>query len=307
MLAVAVSSFFALYVLGPDAFSRVVLGFTLPRRSVNLSRSEEVSRALIWAVASFSLAYLWASLDGSLAKTWNPGLFKVWFSGIDSEAYFSTHSEVWFGSLAAVLKLNRCLLLRTYAVVFLLSILLSILTHFYGVVRDSLPAWTWLREAFAAIVLPRVAPWHVLLSKLLLGDRSLSIHLDILTKADMLYQGAFADKTLAADGSLVSVTLANPRRFDREAYVQEKENGTKPSAELFWKKIPTNMFLVMASEIATVNLRYLPRDRSVRPLKAGSPDLTDLLKAIGEQVEEAKRQAVNGPAFTFVNNAHLSI
>ena len=307
MLAVVVSAIFALYVLGPDAFSRVVLGFTVPRRSVLLSRSEEVSRALIWAIASFGLAYCWAAFDGSLRMLWNPVSLKICFSGVYSEQFFNANRDLWFSSLADTLKLNRCLLLRTYSVVLLLSIVLSLFTHFYGVVREHLPAWNWLRKAFAAIVLPRVAQWHVLLSGLLLGDRSLSIHLDILTKSDKLYQGEFADKALAADGSLVSVTLAKPRRFDREPYVQAKQSGTKPAIDAFWKSIPTNMFLVMASDIHTMNLRYLPRNRSVRPLKAGSPDLTDLLKVIGEQVEEARRQAATGPTITLSTELPLSI
>ena len=89
--------------------------------------------------------------------------------------------------------------------------------------------------------------------------------------------------------------------------MQAKQSGTKPAIDAFWKSIPTNMFLVMASDIHTMNLRYLPRNRSVRPLKAGSPDLTDLLKVIGEQVEEARRQAATGPTITLSTELPLSI
>ena len=72
--------------------------------------------------------------------------------------------------------------------------------------------------------------------------------------------------------------------------------GRRPVAEDFWQTIPTNMFVVMASDINTINLRYLPRDRSVRGLKSGSPDLTELLKTIGEQVKAAQEQAAVLPA-----------
>jgi hypothetical protein len=55
VLALVVTIAFALYILGPDLFSRFVLGFTVPRRNVNLTRGEEVSRAIIWAIATIAV------------------------------------------------------------------------------------------------------------------------------------------------------------------------------------------------------------------------------------------------------------
>lgn len=295
MIAVAVSLLFALYVLGPDAFSRFVIGLTVPRRAVVLTRSEEISRALIWAAISFFFAYVWCRAGGAWADVWRPEAFRTCFAGLYSERFFEAHQDVWFGSLHQVLVANFRLLWRLYFCVLLLSITLTLLTHFYGIVRDRLPDWGWLKNGFAALVLPRVAQWHVYLSRLLLGDRRLFISLDILTKSDKLYQGELAEKALAGDGTLVSVTLAAPKRFDRVAYVKAKEAGEAPAAEAFWKPIPTNMFVVMGSDINTINLRYLPRDRSVRGLKSGSPDLTDLLKMIAEQVKAAQAQAAEMP------------
>jgi hypothetical protein len=93
----------------------------------------------------------------------------------------------------------------------------------------------------------------------------------------------------------MSVTLAKPRRFDRPGYLRAKEKDPGTKSEGFWKDIPTSTFLVMASEISTMNLRYLPGDRLVQPLKRGSPDLTDLLKTIAEQVKVAQAQAAELP------------
>lgn len=291
MIAVAVSLVFALYILGPDAFSRFVVGLTVPRRAVILTRSEEVSRALIWAAISFFFAYVWCRAGGTWAEVWRPGALRLCFAGLYSEAFFRAHQDAWFGSLHQVLWLNFSLLWRLYVSVLVLSVILTLLTHFYGVVRDWLPNWGWLKNAFAALVLPRVAQWHVYLSNLLLGDRNLFISLDILTRSDKLYQGELADKALAPDGSLVSVTLANPRRFDREAYLKDKDRLDDPATELYWTTIPTNMFVVMASDINTINLRYLPRNRSLRPLKTGSPELERLLSSIAKQVDAAREAA----------------
>ncbi len=295
MIAVAVSVLFALYVVGPDAFSRFVIGLTVPRRAVVLTRSEEISRALVWAAGSFFLAYVWCRVEGTWGTVWQPASFRTCFAGLYSEKIFEANQGLWFQSLHDVLWANFRLLWRLYVCVLLLSCLLTLLTHFYGVVRDRLPNWGWLKNGFAALVLPRVAQWHVYLSQLLLGDRRRFISLDILTKSDKLYQGELAEKALSADGTLVSVTLASPRRFDRSAYTKAKEAGMAPAPEDFWKVIPTNMFVVMASDINTINLRYLPRDRSVRGLKSGSPALTELLKLIGEQVKAAQDQAADLP------------
>ena len=50
------------------------------------------------------------------------------------------------------------------------------------------------------------------------------------------------------------------------------------------------MFLVLASDIHTINLRYVPRGGSVQPLKSGSPELVALLQTIAEQVQAAQQQ-----------------
>ncbi len=77
-----------------------------------------------------------------------------------------------------------------------------------------------------------MAEWHVLLSPMLLPARHLQLHADILTKSGTLYQGRITDKVLNADGSIQSVTLTEPKRYQRERYqaaektgkVQEKEH-----------------------------------------------------------------------------------
>ena len=190
MIAVAVSLLLALYVLGPDAVSRFLLGLTVPRRSVLLTKSEEISRALVWAGTCFALAYLWARWTGALDTVWRPGSLRVFFSGLYSETFFHTNQDLWFRSAHDVFWMNWALLWRLYFLVLLLSAVLTIATQYYGWLRGRLPS-AFLREVFTALVLPRVAQWHVMLSKLLLPDRRLVIYLDVLTKSDKLYQGRF--------------------------------------------------------------------------------------------------------------------
>ena len=290
MIAVAVSAFVAFYILGPDAVSRILLGLTLPRRALLLTRGEEVTRAFVWSIVSLLIAYLWCRADGTWSRVWQPAALQTAFAGLYSEEFFRTHQDLWYASLRPLLSLNLSLLIRLYTAVLLFSSLLSISTHFYGVIRDRLPPWAWLRNTLAALLLPRVAQWHILLSGLLLGDRDLYLMADVLTKSDRLYQGELSDRVLAADGSLVSLTLTDPRRFDRAGYLKAKESSAKPQSQNFWKAIPTNMFLVLASDINTINLRYVPHDRRMRPLQAGSPELARLLESIADQVNTLRQQ-----------------
>ena len=95
MIAVAVSVLFALYVVGPDAFSRFVIGLTVPRRAVVLTRSEEISRALVWAAGSFFLAYVWCRVEGTWGTVWQPASFRTCFAGLYSEKIFEANQGLW--------------------------------------------------------------------------------------------------------------------------------------------------------------------------------------------------------------------
>ena len=157
--------------------------------------------------------------------------------------------------------------------------------HYAGV-RDWLQtrSWKWFARRspkwLAAVVLPRIAPWHVLLSQILMRDKSVQLHIDVMTKSNTLYQGRLADKTLDADGSLLCVVLAEPRRFRYEEYLDAKKQPQTVDKSLFWRSIPTNMFIIAATEIETMNLRYVPED--VTGLKLGQPLDNDLQKELDE-------------------------
>ena len=65
--------------------------------------------------------------------------------------------------------------------------------------------------------------------------------------------------TLSNDGALVSLTLANPRRFERAEFRKAKASDLTTTADEYWFNIPGNLFIVMASDIANLNLRYVRR------------------------------------------------
>lgn len=291
MLALTVSLLFALYIFGPDAFSRFILDFSVPRRAVTLSRSEEVYRAVIWATFATAAAYLWARWTGTLARVWRWSELQTFFSGIYSEQFFRDHRQEWFGSAGAFAWMNWCLLWRLYTVVFCLSLVLCLAIHYYAALRYRLAGKgrlsRYARNTLAAVVLPRIAPWHLLLSRIYVRDRGARIHLDVLTKMNILYQGRFVEKALAADGTLVNLTLATPQRFRRSAYEADRLAGREPSADLFWRKIPSDTFVLTGSEIHSINIRYLAEVATLkkRPL---SRDLVAELRALRRDLDQLK-------------------
>ena len=293
MLAVAVTLGFALYILGPDLFSRFALGFIVPRRAISLTRSEEVLRAVVWASVAVALSVFWAHKDGDLSRNLVPTDLQNFFSGLYSEQYFRDNRSVWFKSLHSILWLNICLLARIYAIVAAVSFFLSALITDYAKIRHLLRNHPRARRLLAFLVLPRIAPWHLLLSRLQIAEDDLNVHLDILTKQGILYQGRLGDKMLAPDGGLTSITLADPRRFQREHYLEAiratKEGSSPVSSEAFWRSIPTNLFLIMGSEIQSINIRYVPDDVAAMKRRRTSRDFDAAIAALKTAYEDLRK------------------
>jgi hypothetical protein len=295
MLALALTLVLALYIFGPDAFSRFLLDFSVPRRNVSLTKSEEVHRAVIWSGVSCVLAYLWARCWGTLDRLWDWGQLRIFFSGLVSDEFFRKNTDAWFHSLHCTVWMNFCVLWRMYVVVFLMVMVLDAGIRYYANIRDWLYGEAffqrWGRRILAAVVPPRIAPWHVLLSQILIRDKTIELHVDVMTKMDILYQGRLADKTLGPDGSLVSITLADPKRFLRPAYVEAKKNHPHTDPLKFWKPIPTNMFIVMGGEIHSMNLRYVPQVKALKRDQRPDSDFKKELKAVDDLVRLARQRA----------------
>lgn len=143
-----------------------------------------------------------------------------------------------------------------------------------------------MRRVLARVVLPRVAEWHVLLSDMLLPERNLLLHADVLTRT-ALYQGVVQDKVLGVNGALNSLTLAQPRRFLREEYKEAQAADKHVSAKGYWRDIPGNLFVIVGSEIANVNLRYVSATSGIaahEPTEQEKAMLRQLLTRLSESL-----------------------
>jgi hypothetical protein len=256
MLALLVSFLVAVYILGPDLISRWVLGFVVPRKNLVQSRGEEVTRAILWAAIPLGAAVWWASWTGAIQRHGGVADVQMVFSGLESDAFFRDHRPEFFASLRAFFGMNLCLLWRLYGLVIGFSIIFNLLILRYNRIWGRFSS-RWIRSFLSTIVLPRVSEWHVLLSGMLLPPGRFMLTADVLTKANALYQGRVQDKMLNPDGSLHSVTLANPRRFLREEFQAARQADEDARSTDFWISIPGNLFVMMGSDIANLNLKYI--------------------------------------------------
>lgn len=251
----------AAYALGPMLVARWFLSRVVPLKSLAQSRSEQISQGIFWAIVPGWVAYF--------ARHWGPcalppnskvDVFNI-FSALSSETYFDKHQPELYEAFSAFLWANWCILLRLYCAVFVIAFLTVGFLYFYGALRSSMrknPITSSLFNLLATLVVPSISEWHVQLSSLLLKSHQMSLDVDVLTRSGTLYQGSFQEKTLAADGSLHAITLNNPKRFLRQEYLDQKAQAHAPDPQLFWKAIPSDAFIIMAADIATLNIRYVP-------------------------------------------------
>lgn len=283
MLALVLTFLIAVYILGPDLISRWVLGFVVPRKNIVQTKSEEVTRAVLWAIVPLLIAYYWAAYFGKLHLCAGWSEVQTCFSGIYSETFFNQHRSEFFRALSATAWLNWCILWRLYLLVLIGSVALNLIISNYGYIRHKLGKGKWLRSSLAFIVLPRISEWHVLLSGILLPSKQLRIYVDVLTKSGLMYRGILEDKTLTSDGTLLNIILAEPMRFKREQFQNERKNNPDVKAEDYWKEIPGNVFVLLTTDITSLNLRYT---QTTMNEYVGSAEIVEALSRIRERLEQ---------------------
>jgi hypothetical protein len=101
------------------------------------------------------------------------------------------------------------------------------------------------------------------LTPYLFVDKETTVQADILCTNDILYQGTVTQHFIS-DGKLTGIFLTNPKRFNRELYVRDREawekteNKTKekPDKEKYWQAIPSKNLYFFADKIFNMNLNF---------------------------------------------------
>jgi hypothetical protein len=296
VIALVATLLVAIYALGPDLVARWILGFVVPRKSLVQTRSEEITRGILWSILPLSIAWSLRHF-GPLSLAPNSRIdLQMFFSGLYSESFFNQNRQSFFTAADSFINFNVCLMVRLYSIVIIFSLTFNVLIGKYGVMRNwfaSRSGLSWMRPVLSTIILPRISEWHVTLSPILLPSKDMNIEVDVLTKSGTLYQGALSDKIIAADGSLESLTLSNPRRFKRDQYLDDMKNQEKVKAEDYWKTIPGNLFVILEHDISTFNVRHIPG--SVRRFSEEFKDIAEAMKDIQAKLLELQRKKSGAP------------
>ena len=263
MLALTLTLITAVYILGPELISRYILGFVAPRRTIQQTSSEEIGRAILTSVVPFALAVAWVTLRHVVIWSAVKAEFEIYIAAILSQKFLDDHTSQFFHAAKIMLQIFGALAWRLYALLIVYAITINILIVNYGELRNS----TWmkkhlrLREIFASFVLPRISSWHVLLRSVS-QPKSVDIRVDVMTTRDILYRGTIQELMLAPDGALSGLLISKPLRYQREKYVADwkkysegPKTEEKPDTDNYWKGIPGDAFLIMSSDIETINLR----------------------------------------------------
>lgn len=213
------------------------------------------------------------------------------FSGAYSETFFEKNRDAIFKSAKAVFWCNFAVLWRMYLLVVFFWCGVDLIIYQFGSIRSFLKQRGRFakvaQRAISLLIIPRISEWHIYLSNMLTEERDIRVHADVLTKGNVLYQGFVADKFLTSDGELSAIILAQPRRFRREEYMKVKlgDPSEKPDKDNYWAVIPSNTFLVLASEIVSINLLH-----SSPTALAKDEQIVNAIRSLLEQVKAGADQ-----------------
>jgi hypothetical protein len=188
------------------------------------------------------------------------------FWDLNDEKTAGTSRDALFTSLPLLFHINEWLLGVIYLSVLAYSIGLGLAILHYGLLLRKLENWPKLAAVLVQLVRPWTAEWYLRLSRMLLPTKTAYIQVDVMTKADILYRGRLEEHHLAQDGSLVSITLKEPRKFKRQEFLESRKASQvesppssllPPNPEVFWTSINGQFFVILSSDIMTLNVKYL--------------------------------------------------
>lgn len=264
MLALVSSLLLVVYLLIPEAAFRLIFNLFVPVRNLVLSRTETVYRAALIASVPFVAAYLMVwfvpfaqqhpfHINDTVQL--RRADYKVLVSAMYSEQEFSkSKPEFWPALTRASRRQGRLLTWYLIWVIFLALVM--------GIIARNIPHWRrnkgkrrykLLNLVSDKILFPYISQWHVLLTAFMVPGST--IQADILCVDGSLYKG-HVEAHFLDEGKLSGIILTDPFRFDRSAYLKEKDAGKKPDKNLYWTSIPSANLYFFADKILNMNLRY---------------------------------------------------
>jgi hypothetical protein len=279
VLALVFSALLTVYIVIPEAIFRFFFGFHISARSFVLTRTETAYRAVLVAFLPFWIALLLAWYvpgpnhwpfpvrENSIQQRRMD--YKIVASALYSEAeYSSLRRSFWIAFTRCSRRQAR--LASWY---FLLIAIEAIFAGRFaaGYARNEKNRIRrWLRDRFLA---PYISHWPPLLD---IGQ----VQADILSADGILYQGTVSQYFIKNDGELSGIILHEPRRFNKERYRKDRDEGKEPKKEAYWTDIPSQNLYFFADKILNMNLTYVTDIRKIPSLAAADDYLARELREL---------------------------
>lgn len=307
MIALIATYFVIAYLLIPRAVFQGFSSLILPLKNFQRTKSEEVSFAVLTAFAPFFLALFITWYSGWGQRFPWPGDssiqqrradYKLVFDiALDSTQLKSSEPKFWPATTRVVRRQGRFLFWFYLAVIGEALIFAGFVSQ-YGRWKNFAPY-----RVIADFLLRSVSQWHILLHPFTSPPKpKVEVWADILTKQDKLYSGIVADYPLDVDGKLMGILLDEPKRFDRETFVEKIKAAGKLSSEeketikaAHWRPIPSANLYLPYDEIHNINVRHEPKQ-----LDSGASELLEQedvpleLEEIGEAEQEQSSASDSG-------------
>lgn len=264
MIALLISFLIAAYLLVPNALFRFVLGLKVPVKFFQESKTEDLTRAVVtlgfvFVMALIAVWYVPFLKEHPFQFADTPQLrssdYRVVASALYSEQAFREYGQKFWEALSRTSSRQGRFFCWYYILVVAVAWASGWASTHYGRFRRNK-----LYAKFADLyLLPHISQWYVLLKPFIFADKRTVVKADVLMTDDTLYRGDVAEYFLDKDGNLSGLFLANPTRFDRRTYLQERDRwGTVRAPSAFWRQIPSAKLYLIAEKIVNLNLNYEP-------------------------------------------------
>jgi hypothetical protein len=276
MIALIASALLGLYVFAPYIIFQRFCSLFIRLKKSQRTKTDEIVQGIVAAGLPFSLTVVlfWSGCiggsfvpfplnDSHLQKVSD---YHTVFTAAYSDHYFTDHQAESWEALDRVGKRQADFLAWNYGLLFLESLVFTVLVGFYGEWKDNkLYAWFASR-----VLLPAVSEWHVLLTTFNFPAReNRAVEVDVVSKDNILYRGEIVDHFLGVNGELSGLLLRGAQRFQYDKLKDDRKSNVVKNKELYWTPIPGGgNFYLPGDNIASLNIRYpLPKAESLRILR----------------------------------------
>jgi hypothetical protein len=260
---------------------RFVFGSFVPSANFVLTRTEIAYRAALLCIAPFLFAWFiswyvpgpraWPfPVHGNTIEL-RRNDYKIVSAALYSEAAFN-QPQFWHALTRSSRRQVR-LIFWYYVLVIFEATLSGCLAVRYGKFKGT-RYFGFLRFFYDRFIFLYISQWYVLLTPDLLPNTAVQV--DILSVNDIVYQGRLS-RYFLKDGELSGIFISDPKRFNREKYLKDKEDGQNPQKENYWVPILSNHLYFFAEKILNINLTYVDLSGTVKDATAVEKFLTQEL------------------------------